>query len=363
MISPSLRQQIESTFEVVRHRCSQDELAIVCPEPGCGDKSGNRGINLSSGRTNCWRCNKGGDFVAWARRLGYLFDSSSTSGVSVEALLPQAHRPGLFLPPVRRARMPAGFTALAREPKSVYARLIGEMAVRKNLTLKDFMDVGAGFTRTDEVWEPYCIFPVTEYQLPVYYQGRIYAETEPGQRTKRFPARDQLSYGSRYWLYNIDEFLAQEAPIVIVVESILNVLSLRKKLAQERVSGVVPVAAFKHSLSREQAAKLVRCPHLKEICLLYDHDAIAASWQSAPRLSARVSIARMPAGPDNRRLDPNDDVDAAWQAFCERQEFSKLSNLAWLESYAQQILGSPQVRRLGRIKLEVSSKRVENGVL
>lgn len=321
-ISPILRQEIEGAFEVIKTRSTAYEIVFICPQPGCGDKSGNRSVNMRSGKTNCWRCNVAGDFVSWANRIGYHFSSGSSVGLgtSLADMMPKGNdMPVLFLPPVRRLPLPEGFTLLTDEPKSCYTRFIGNMAKRKHLDLQSFMDAGAGFTRDDPEWEPFCIFPVREYNTVVYYQGRTYSE-EPGEKTKRFPFRDKVPYGSRYWLYNLDELIETKAKTAIVVESILNVLSLRRKIAQMGVKGIVPVAAFKHSLSKEQIAKLTRCTHLKEICLLYDHDAIDASWKSGVRITrAQVSIAEMPEGDGNSRMDPNDDVDAAWVAFENRK--------------------------------------------
>jgi len=329
-ISPVLRQEIEGTFEIIKTRSTHLEIVFLCPQPGCGDKTGNRSVNIRSGKTNCWRCNVAGDFVSWANKLGFHFSSSSGEagmGVSLADMLPDLNASTkLFLPPVRPLALPKGFTPLTKEPKSCYTRFIGDMARRKNLDLRTFRDAGAGFTREDPEWEPFCIFPVREYNTVVYYQGRTYSE-EPGEKTKRFPGRDKVPYGSRYWLYNIDELRDTKARCAIVVESILNVLSLRNKIENIGVNGIVPVAAFKHSMSKEQIAKLLRCPDLEEICLLYDHDAIAASWKSGPRISRmRVSVAEMPAGEDNSRMDPNDDVEAAWQAFEERKAISMNSS-------------------------------------
>jgi len=330
-ISPVLRQEIEGAFEVIRTRSTAHEIVFICPQPGCGDKSGNRSVNIRTAKTNCWRCNVAGDFTAWASRLGYHFSSSGGAGMGtmLADMLPDLNvKPKLFLPPVRTLALPPGFTTLESEPKSCYTRFIGNMAKRKNLDLQSFVDVGAGFTRDDPEWEPFCIFPVREYGTVVYYQGRTYSE-EPGEKTKRFPFREKVPYGSRYWLYNIDELMETKAQCVIVVESILNVLSLRKKIAEMGVNGIVPVAAFKHSLSKEQIIKLVRCKHLKEICLLYDHDAIDSSWKSGPRISrVRVSVAEMPAGEGNSRLDPNDDVDLAWEAFEKRRSIDMSSSSA-----------------------------------
>src|SRR4051812_49135424 len=71
MTGAVLKSQVEALFEVVRHKSTSEELAFICPEPTCTDKSGHRSVNLKSGKTGCFICNKGGDFVFWARKLGY----------------------------------------------------------------------------------------------------------------------------------------------------------------------------------------------------------------------------------------------------------------------------------------------------
>jgi hypothetical protein len=170
-------------------------------------------------------------------------------------------------------------------------------------------------------WEPYAIFPCFEDRQVVYYQGRTY-EDVPGESTKLFPRRTEAPWGARFWIYNIDELRASKAPIAIVTESILNVISLRKYMREQKLSGAVPVCVFKHYLSRPQQRKLTEIPSVKEICLLYDHDATRSSWEKGPGLADRIklTIAEMPPGPGGAKNDPNDDVAAAWHAFQTRQK-------------------------------------------
>ncbi len=328
MINPALRQEIENTFEVVRDRCTRDEIVIICPQPGCSDKSGHRGINIKTGATSCFLCGVAGHVIPWAKRIGIEFRATDdTGGISLSDMVDwQPSRAKAMLPLVQPVKMPAGFTRIADDPSSVYTRCISRLARRKHLDHVDFAQVDAGFTRDDPRWEPYAIFPVIEDGVRVYFQGRLYSE-EPGESTKRFPGRWEVKFGARYWVYNIDELRKKQAPIVLVVEAILNVLSLRRKLAELGRADVVAVSVFKHGISTEQVLKLNRCGFLKEICLLFDHDATDASWKTSWKIANRlkVTIAEMPAGPDNTRLDPNDDVDAAWDAFLNRKVYTPLS--------------------------------------
>lgn len=325
-IGPLLKQEIENTFEIIRGRSNQNELTFICPQPGCGDTNGNRSVNLKNGKTNCWRCNVGGDFIAWAKRLGLRFanteDASST--LSLKQLFEIKPEIRSILPVVAEVKLPKGFTKLTDEPDSVYTRLIGEMAVRKNLMLEDFIEAGCGFVR-DGLWEPFAIFPVVEYGTVVYYQGRTYAE-EPGDRTKKFPSNSEVKYGAKYWIYNIDEARAKKAKKLIVVESILNVLSLRWYLREQGVTDTVPVAAFKHKVSMEQFFKLSRITGVEEVCLLFDHDAIAESWADASKFTNKfkITVAEMPLGDGNKKLDPNDNVELAWKVFNERRPFNRV---------------------------------------
>jgi hypothetical protein len=204
---------------------------------------------------------------------------------------------------------------MARTPKSVYTRLITEMAVRKNLTGQDFMAAGVGYTPDDPLWEAYAIFPVIEYGLNVYYQGRTYIDI-PGESTKRFPSRTGIKWGASYWIYNLDTVRETQPKLVVIVESILNVLSLRRKFRELGWRHAVPVCVFKHSLSQVQTIKLLRCQGVDEFCLLFDHDAIGATWRAVGALAEKkkVTVAEMPGRADNKKLDPNDDVAAAIEA-------------------------------------------------
>jgi hypothetical protein len=318
----TLRLTVESLFDVIKDRSTSDELVFLCPQPGCGDQSGNRSVNLKTGKTNCWRCNKGGDFVGWAKFLGYdITDDGTTQAQPLEELDLNATRDeDLPLPVVRDVRLPLGFTYCHERPRDIYTTLIGEMAERKHLAIEDLFEAKVGFTKVDPKWEPYAIFPCFEYDRVVYWQGRTYVDV-PGESTKRFPGRDEVPNGAKYWIYGINELRESRAEIALVMESILNVLSMRRFFREHQITNIAPICVFKHYLSKPQAKKLLAVPALKEICLLYDRDATRASWEKSPMISDRkmVTIAEMPPGPGGEKNDPNDDPVAAWAAFEARQ--------------------------------------------
>ena len=308
-------------FKVVSERSTSSEIVIICEQ--CGDTTGNRSVSVKTGLTNCFRCNVGGSFVWWARKLGYQIEDDllPKNAAPIEHLNfnPSVDQREL-LPVVADIKLPEGFTYCHAKPDSIYTKLIGKMAARKNLATVDFLEAKVGYTKICTKWEPYAIFPVTEYGRTVYYQGRTYVDV-PGESTKLFPNRQEAPYGARYWIYGIDELRASKAPVAIVVESILNVLSLRRYMLENGLTGAAPVCIFKHYLSKPQARKLMQVKAVKEICLLYDHDAIQASWQKSPLLIDRVktSVAEMPPGPGGEKNDANDDPAAAWQAFENRK--------------------------------------------
>ena len=350
-IGPATRQEIEATFIVIPLKSNSQELVFCCPE--CNDRTGHRSVNLSTGTTNCFRCGKGqngrGNFFAWAKALGFTFTSATdVSRVSFADL--QVEPEKFYVPPPRPIELPKGFTLIEDEPDSIYAQIIVEMAERKHLTRRDFETARVGFSRLVPRWEAYAIFPVFDTGHVVYYQGRTYVDV-PDETTKRFPFRGEIKYGARYWLYNIDALRYTHAPIVIVVESILNVLSLKKRLHQLGRKDVVPVCAFKHHVSRYQFSRIQECRDVKEICFLFDHDAIAETWRmSIPTLGCKLSVAEMPAGPDNTKLDPNDDVDAALIAFEARIPFSmaKVIEKRW-QSHHDRVVSNSSGRRIVEI--------------
>lgn len=327
-----LKQTVESMFDVIKDRSTRDELVFMCPQPGCGDQSGNRSVNLRNGKTNCWRCNKGGDFVAWAKFLGYeVEEEGSDQAVPLEDIDMSATRDhAVPLPVVQDVRLPKGFTYCHQKPKSIYTELIAEMAERKHLTIQDLMEAKVGFTKDDPKWEPYAIFPVFEYGRVVYWQGRTYCDV-PGESTKRFPDRQECPNSSKFWIYNIDELRGSKAEIALAMESILNVLSMRRLFRELNITNITPICIFKHYLSKPQARKLLEIPSLKEICLLYDHDATRSSWEKSPMISDRITatVAEMPPGPGGEKNDPNDDPEAAWTAFEQREVSTTLSLLRY----------------------------------
>ena len=361
MIGPLLKQEIENTFDIIRSRSSARELTFLCPEPGCGDESGNRSVHLKNGMTNCWRCGQGGNFVAWASKLGYNFSNATdfTAPVDLKKLFEVKPEQRSILPVIKAIKLPDGFTRMKDEPESVYTRFIGRMAVRKHLEPEDLVEANCGFTRKDPLWEPFAIFPVYEYGTPVYYQGRTYTDVE-GQTTKKFPSNNVLEYGAKFWIYNIDELRESKAEIALVVESVLNVLSLKKYIRENNITGVVPVAVFKHRVSVEQFYKLSKIKSLKEICLLFDHDAITESWADARRFvnKYQITVAEMPSGPDNKKLDPNDDVVMGWQAFEARKIYDGFSALSRHKLFKQEAKAAQNTlagNTFGKVKLKSSS--------
>ena len=321
-----LKREIESTFTVVSAKSTEHELVFVCPE--CGDVSGNRSVNLKTGKTFCWRCNKGknnkGFFLAWARALGYRFEAGeSLSGVPVEELLYTPAVESTNVPVLQEIELPVGYVPIARTPKSIYTRLITEMAERKNLGYDDMAEAAVGYTMDDARWERFAIFPIQEYGMNVYYQGRTYVDV-PGESTKLFPSRNLIKWGASYWIYNLDTVRKEKPEIVVIVESILNVLSLRRKFRELGWRGIVPVCVFKHHMSQIQVIKLLRCTGIKEFCLLFDHDAIDATWRMVGALNEKVAVtvAEMPMLAGNRKCDPNDDVEAAITAIESRSLYT-----------------------------------------
>lgn len=331
MTGLALKSLVESMFDVNRERSTVEEIAIICPVPGCGDHSGNRGVNLKNGKTFCWRCNTGGDFIRWAKWLGYAFEDDSISAVTLEELyqLLEPPRPRMIVPVISEITLPKGFHPCYDNPDSAFTREIGRMALRKNLEPDDLFEAGAGYVTGDQLWEPYAVFPVLEYKRLVYFQGRTYWD-EPGASTKKFPNRNEAPLSSKYWIYDIDRLEEPGVDTVIIVESILNVLSLKKKLAALGVTNMVPVCVFKHSVSKPQFYKLLRFKNVKEAVLLFDFDAIDLSWSDAKKIDdlLRVSIAEMPFSAANKKLDPNDDVVAAWAAIQNRQPYSMVGRLS-----------------------------------
>ena len=334
MIGPLLKREIEHTFNIVPSKCTAEELVFVCPEAACGDASGNRALNLRTGKTFCWRCNKGahnkGSFLAWARANGYTFTADGgSSDMPLDQMLYETEEQVSAVPVLQEVDLPEGFTPIASTRRSVYTRLITEMAERKNLHYEDFEAAGVGYTMDSQIWEPFAIFPVTEYGMTVYYQGRTYIDV-PGESTKRFPSRASVKWGASYWVYNIDEVRAKNAEIVVIVESILNVLSLKRKFKQLGWEKIVPVCVFKHHISQVQVLKLLRCKSVQEFCLLFDHDAIDATWRMVGALNEKVAVtvAEMPMKNGNKKLDPNDDVDEAVRAIRNRTLYTSASAVA-----------------------------------
>jgi hypothetical protein len=309
----NIKAIVENHFEIVPGRSTKEEICFLCPEPGCHDVSGNRSVNVSTLKTSCWRCGKGGDFFKWAKHLGLELENVEedigTTFEDLETSLAEIEEPqvkGTEI--VTEVQLPRGYTPLTYDGRDGYHRMASNMARRKHLYLEDLVDAGVGVAPDNHLWEPYAIFPVWEWGRVVYYQGRTLIDPYE-ESTKKFPSRKELPRGSRYWLYGIDELRNNKAgSVVVIVESILNVLSLRVELAARGLTEYSPVCIFKHKLSPEQLAKLLRCKGIREVTFLYDEDATAAAHNEANLLVNRfpkVTVTEMPQG------DANDNASLA----------------------------------------------------
>lgn len=298
---------------------------LVCPDSGCPDKTGNRSVNLKTGLTNCWRCKQGGHVIPFLRRHDIEVDGESLEEIASIDVLEEIEKTieGKQAPAPVEVELPEGFTPLKDDQTSIYARLIGQMAQRKNLYLQDFIESGAGYTRLGD-WEAFCIFPVWELGKLVYYQGRTYAPRFEGGITKKFPSKKFVPLGAGNWVYGYDRIIKPGVETVIIVESILNVLSLRWKLQCEGIKNVEPVAVFKHSISKVQLTKLF-ASSTKEFCIMYDGDATIDAWEEAQKLGGNrlATVATMPVG-----IDANDNSELALAQFAKRQKYTPANALA-----------------------------------
>ncbi len=327
MSPEQLRSEIAASFQIVKERSSDDEICIICPVPGCGDKNGNRHINIKTLYTHCWRCpaKQPSHVRSLFRIVGLEFEDNHVLEPD-ELIDLLKSKPKKALTPVQDVPLPEGFELLSENRESCYWQFCSEMAGRKHLGIGDLEAASAGFVREGD-WEPFCIFPVVEGPRIVYYQGRRYSD-EGEEKTKKFPSKKVVPYGPSYWIYNLDALSLKSIELVVVVESILNTLSLKRRLRElDLLEKVMPVCVFTHYISRSQVAKMQRYKHIKEWCLLFDSDSTALADDTALSLSAILptSIAEMPHGKNENgtpRLtnDANDDVDSALMAVNNRRK-------------------------------------------
>ena len=327
MSPEQLRSEIAASFQIVKERSSDEEICIICPVPGCGDKNGNRHINVKTLYTHCWRCpaKQPSHVRSLFRLVGLEFEDNHVLEPDELADLLRG-KTKKALTPIQDVPLPDGFEMLNENRNSCYWRFCREMAERKHLGIEDLEAVNAGFTREGD-WEPFCIFPVIEGPRIVYYQGRRYSD-EGMEKTKKFPSKKVVPYGPSYWIYNLDALSLKSIELVIVVESILNTLSLKRRLRElDLIKKVMPICVFTHYISRSQVAKMQRYKHIKEWCLLFDSDSTDLAEDTALALSTVLpsSMAEMPHGKNedgSARLtnDANDDVDTALIAVNSRRK-------------------------------------------
>lgn len=342
MSPDQLRSEIAASFQIVKERSSDEEICIICPVPGCGDKTGNRQINIKTLRTHCWRCQgkQPKHVKTLFRAVGLEFEDDHVLEPN-ELMDLLRGKPQKAMTPIQEVPLPEGFEMLSENRDSCYWRFCREMAERKHLGIEDLEAVNAGFAREGD-WEPFCIFPVIEGPRIVYYQGRRYSD-EGQEKTKKFPSKKVVPYGPSYWVYNLEALSKESIELVIVVESILNTLSLKRRLRElDLIDTIMPVCVFTHFISRSQVAKMLRYRHVKEWCLLFDSDSTDMAEDTALALSAILptSFAEMPHGTNEdgtERLtnDANDDVDTALLAVNDRRK-SHPDRLKKLRNYPPQ---------------------------
>lgn len=312
-----LKHELASAFKVVKDRCIGDEICILCPIPGCADKSGNRFVNVKTLYTNCWRCEakQPHHVKGLFRAIGLNWEDDHVLEPSEVAELLRGPV-SKALTPVQDVPLPVGFEPLTENRDSCYWKFCKRMAERKHLEIEDLEFTGAGFTR-EGAWEPFCIFPVYEGPRMAYYQGRTY--TDDGfDTTKKFPNKRDVPYGANYWVHGLDELADDRIHLVVLVESILNRLSLNRKFRELNITDMRAVCVFTHFLSRAQTAKMLRYRNVTEWCILFDSDSTALAHRTAVNLSSAIkaSVAEMPFGSNKdgsvrKTNDANDDVETA----------------------------------------------------
>jgi hypothetical protein len=320
-----LKKLLDLNFDVVKEASNSEEVVILCPQPNCNDRKGKCSVNIKKGLVHCWRCNYSAHAVVFLRQQGIDFEEDALQEIvslnpleELEKELTQEEITAQVVP----VELPDGFTPVAQAQDSIYVKLIAQMAQRKHLYLEDFIEAGVGFTRAGN-WEPFAIFPVLERGLIVYYQGRTYAPRFEGKITKKFPDKKIVPLGAGNWLYGYDQIMRPGVDTVIVVESILNVLSLRWELKFRGITNIEPVAVFKHAISKVQLIKLL-ASEAQEVCIMYDGDATASAWNEAKKIggSRKTTVAEMPVG-----VDANDDVKLALERFQHRQIYTPANEL------------------------------------
>ena len=68
MNGTQLKQILRETFTEVPDKYRENEFCILCPD--CDDHSGHRSVNLRTGLTNCFKCNRGGHIKSWLKARG-----------------------------------------------------------------------------------------------------------------------------------------------------------------------------------------------------------------------------------------------------------------------------------------------------
>jgi hypothetical protein len=198
--------------------------------------------------------------------------------------------------------------------------MIGEMAVRKNLEPEDLVEAGVGFTREHPVWEKFAIFPVNRVR-PHRLLPRAHLRGRAGRHDQAVPH----GAGGQVWGALLALQSRRAAPDQGPTGDRGGVDSQRDLSPQ-----IFPAdwlhrggarGRFQAPGQPEQFYKLSKLKTVRDVCLLFDHDAIGHAWKDARQFVGRfkISVAEMPAGAENNaRLDPNDDVELAWEVFQKR---------------------------------------------
>lgn len=237
----------------------------VCPYCGRENKMG---INLSTFRTNCFRCNAHPspielamdveDFTEYSELIKLLDNEDFTELTFKEDKVELSGRKEVYLP--------EGFRNIS-EGRSQLARSMRSYIKKRGFSVEGLSKQGVGYCNTGKFFG-YLIIPYTYHGVLRYYNARNVMGIGPRYNN---PDKDTTGLGKEFIIFNHDALEMYES--VYICEGALNALTLGERA----------IAMMGKAVSSYQINELLKSP-VKRFTILLDFDAREYAINLALRL-------------------------------------------------------------------------------
>ena len=282
----------------------------VCPYCGREQKMG---INLTTYRTNCFRCGEHPSpaqmvmdiegLETYAELITFLKHGDFTELTFTEEKVELAESKPVYLP--------EGFR-LINQGTSQTSKVMQSYVKRRGFDTQQLSKLGIGYCAKGD-YMGYLILPFYSEGKLTYYNARLVIGNGPRYNN---PPKSITGLGKEFIIFNVDAL--QLYNTIYICEGVFNALTIGERA----------IATMGKSISRYQINTLIKCPS-KHFILLLDPDAKDKAIDLALKLVnfKSVKVVYLPEGKDVNDLGRKEVMKLVWRTrYQNYQDLIKLKN-------------------------------------